>query len=76
MTKKPLRQPPPKYKAIIEWVETNKGYSIKTCWIASVKRALGYNGRIAHNRKGEEPLHPCPNAAIAADIEEAIYNVP
>jgi hypothetical protein len=72
MAKKTLRQPPPTYKAVIEWVKEHKGYTIyHTCWIAHVKEQMGYPMRKAHNRKGPGRVMPCPSAKVS-DIQEAL----
>lgn len=34
--------------------------SIKTCWIADVKRKMGLPVRIAYNRKYDTPKYLCP----------------
>ncbi|MDR2194110.1 MAG: hypothetical protein LBP19_06550 [Treponema sp.] len=71
MTKKNLRQPPPTYKAVIEWVKKNKGYTVKTCWIAHVKEQMGYPMREAPNRNGLKRVNPCPPSK-ADGIQEAL----
>jgi hypothetical protein len=71
MAKKNLRIPPPTYRAIQEWVKAHKSYTPRSCWIASVKREMGYDVKKSPNRIGAKPKNPCPEAKIA-DIEEAI----
>jgi hypothetical protein len=69
---KRLRLPPPTYKAIIDWVKKNKGYTIHhTCWIADVKEQMGYQMKKSPNRKGSDRVVPCPKANIN-DIREAL----
>lgn len=68
---KNLRQPPPTYQAIIEWVKANKGYTVETCWIADVKEQMGYEMKEAPNRQGNERVVPCPPEKIN-DIREAL----
>ena len=36
------------------------GRTVKTCWIADVKRKHRKTTRQAHNREGPEPKYPCP----------------
>lgn len=68
---KNLRQPPT-YKAVIAWVKKNKGYSVKTCWIADIKKQMGYDVKPAPNRKGEDRVEPCPRSKVNEDIQEAL----
>ena len=37
------------------------GKTVKTCWIADVKRKHGKTSRKAHNRSGNKPMYPCPD---------------
>jgi hypothetical protein len=67
-----LRNPPPTYNAVIKWVKEHKGYTVKTCWIADVKKQMGYNVKPAHNRKGIDRVEPCPRSLINEDICEAL----
>lgn len=50
------------YKQIQEWVKSEYDFVPKTCWIADVKHKCGLPMRKAPNRKGEDPVHPCPKA--------------
>ncbi len=53
------------YKEIQEDVRKRCGISIKTCWIADVKRRHGLTTRIAPNRiDPAKPKHPCPDRLI------------
>jgi hypothetical protein len=36
------------------------GKTIKSCWIADVKRQIGFDVRVAYNRKGTTIIHRCP----------------
>ena len=41
------------------------GKTIKTCWIADVKRELGQTTRKSHNRLNENSVkYPCSNAEV------------
>lgn len=37
------------------------GKTVKTCWIADVKRKHGKTKRQAYNRIGSKPKYPCPD---------------
>jgi len=40
------------------------GRTVKTCWIADVKRRHGKTGHVAPNRIGPEPKYPCPDSIL------------
>ncbi len=53
----------------MKYLEIQKKYreqfnvTVKTCWIADVKRELGLITRIAHNRINKDKVkYPCPEA--------------
>ena len=53
----------PTYSQIQEHVSQQLGVafgSVKTCWIAEVKRELGLTGRSAHNAGQGRGAPPCP----------------
>ena len=53
---------PGTYKDIQEYVKKNYGISIKTCWIADVKRAHGLTKRTSPNRIDSNSVaYPCPS---------------
>ncbi len=53
------------YKKIQEYIKTNYGFSVKTCWIAHVKEICGLELRKAPNRYDErERTNPCPQGKI------------
>jgi hypothetical protein len=63
------------YKQIIEYVKTRHNYSPKTCWIADVKKQMGFNIPCAPNRKDEKTRkYPCPKNKIE-DIKAAIIQL-
>jgi hypothetical protein len=72
MANEKLRQPPPAYKAVIAWVKENRGYTVKTCWIADIKEEMGYQMKKAPNRKGADRVEPCPRSKVDDDIREAL----
>jgi hypothetical protein len=62
----------PTYKQIAAYVKNKYGYTIKTCWIADVKRKLGYPVGHCYNRNNGAPIkNPCPDDKFNA-IKEAI----
>jgi len=73
-TPPPPKGPPPTYRAIAAAVRKADGFSVKTCWIADVLRQLGYPVKDAPNRKGREPVNPCPAARVAA-IRRAVRHL-
>lgn len=53
------------YKEIQKYYKNKYNGSIKTCWIADIKRQLGLPTRKAYNRKNEDfVLFPCPDGQI------------
>jgi len=51
------------YKEVIDYIQDKYGQSIKTCWIADVKRQLGLPVRMAYNRIDvKKPKYPCPQS--------------
>ena len=61
----------PTYKQIITFVKNKYGYSPSTCWIADVKRKLGFPMGRTYNRKSETAIkNPCPDKKFN-DIKEA-----
>ena len=50
----------PTYKEIAECVRRSTGRTVKTCWIAEVKRELGLTMRAAPNRGQGAGAPPCP----------------
>ena len=50
----------PTYKQIAECVRRRTGRTVKTCWIAEVKRELGLTARSAWNRGLGAGAPPCP----------------
>lgn len=51
----------PTYKQIAECVRRRTGRTVKTCWIAEVKRELGLTARPAWNRGLGAGAPPCPS---------------
>ncbi|HKW00747.1 MAG TPA: hypothetical protein VJN96_13045 [Vicinamibacterales bacterium] len=62
---------PPTYRAIAEEVRLSAGFVAQTCCIADVLRQMGYPVQDAPNRKGKEPVKPCPPDKVDA-IRRAI----
>jgi hypothetical protein len=61
------------YKDIQENYQKLYGSSVKSCWIADVKRELGLTTRFAYNRiNTESPMHPCPNGLVKTRLEKII----
>ena len=57
----------PTYKQIAECVRRRTGLTVKTCWIAEIKRELGLTTRVAWNRGqgvGSPPSPPRSKEAI------------
>ena len=53
------------YREIQEWVRSNYGYTVKTCWIAHVKEMCGLQPNIAPNRFDlTKRLNPCPSNKV------------
>ena len=52
----------PSYRQVQEAYSRRHGRTVKTCWIADVKRKHGKTVRQAHNRiDPAEPKYPCPD---------------
>ncbi|RXR17371.1 hypothetical protein EQG63_11190 [Flavobacterium amnicola] len=50
------------YKSIQELYKETFNRTIKTCWIADVKRELGQTTRKSYNRLDDNTVkYPCPN---------------
>ena len=52
------------YKDIQNKYRSQYGTTIKTCWIADVKRQMGFNVRDAANKQGEDIKNKCPTERI------------
>lgn len=53
------------YKEIKNKAKEDLGITIKTCWIADVKRELGLTSRLAYNRITEDKVkYPCPEGEV------------
>ena len=48
------------YKQIIEVYKQHYNQTIKSCWIADVKRQMGLEVRRAYNRAGDLIINKCP----------------
>lgn len=60
------------YNDIQEYVRTNYGRTVKSCWIAEIKRAYGLTKRQSPNRADPDAVkYPCP-AEHRPKIEEAL----
>ena len=60
------------YKQIQEYIKQEYGITVKTCWIADVKRQYGKTSRLATNRiDPEKAKYPCPQGKRSI-IEEAM----
>ncbi|MDI9357864.1 MAG: hypothetical protein QM528_02825 [Phycisphaerales bacterium] len=53
-----------KYKDIQATFKKKYGITIKTCWIADVKRQMGFKVREAHNRQGNKIINECKKEYI------------
>ena len=51
----------PTYNQIAECVRRRIGRTVRTCWIAEVKRELGLTTRTAWNRGQGTGAPPCPS---------------
>ena len=59
------------YKEIQEYIRNEKGYVVKTCWIAHTKSICGIHTRKAANRiDSNSRVYPCPEDKVE-DIKEA-----
>ena len=63
------------YKEVQRIYSCKFGRTIKTCWIADVKRQMGFQVRNAHNRKGTGILNKCPLNLISI-IKDIINRQP
>lgn len=52
------------YKQIQDCYKKHFQQTIKTCWIADVKRQLGLPVRNAHNRKTATIINKCPSHLV------------
>lgn len=60
------------YKQIQDLAKKELGRTLKSCWIADVKRKLGMTTRIAYNRISSSKVkYPCPEGRI----EEWLLNI-
>lgn len=50
------------------------GKTVKTCWIADVKRKHGETKRQAHNRIGSKPKYPCPTD-VCPNLEKILLEL-
>ena len=50
----------PTYQQITECVLGHTGRTVRTCWVAEVKRELGLTTRVAWNRGQGRGAPPCP----------------
>lgn len=58
------------YKEIQKYYKEKYNTSIKTCWIADVKRELGLPTRKAYNRLNDDFVkYPCPKGDIKKRIK-------
>jgi hypothetical protein len=61
------------YKTIQELYKNQFNKTIKTCWIADVKRELGLTTRISKNRINVDSVkYPCPNEEIKIWLREIL----
>lgn len=61
------------YKTIQELYKNQFNKTIKTCWIADVKRELGLTTRISKNRISKDYVkYPCPNEEIKIWLREIL----
>jgi addiction module HigA family antidote len=53
------------YKRIQAMYKEKYGTTVKTCWIADIKRKNGHPVRLAHNRINKnKPKYPCPDDIV------------
>ena len=50
------------------------GKTVKTCWIADVKRKHGKTTHQAHNRSSSKPKYPCP-ADVYPNLEKILLEL-
>jgi hypothetical protein len=61
------------YKTIQKLYKNQFNKTIKTCWIADVKRELGLTTRISKNRINKDSVkYPCPNEEIKIWLREIL----
>lgn len=61
------------YKKIQKYYKHQYKTTIKTCWIADVRRELGLPTRLAYNRKNQNfVIYPCPKGKIKKRIKSII----
>ena len=61
------------YKQIQDYYKKQYDKTIKTCWIADVRRELGLPTRRAYNRKNESfVIYPCPQGEVKKRIKYII----
>lgn len=59
------------YKELQTFVKEKHGFTVKTCWIADMKKICGLSDRVASNRISlDSKKTPCPQAKKEA-IREA-----
>jgi len=64
------------YREIQKYYRNKYNTTIKSCWIADVKRELGLPTRRAHNRKNEGfVIYPCPKGEVKKRIKSIIKNL-
>jgi hypothetical protein len=63
LTHLPMRDCP-SYATIQAFVLKHDGFVAQTCWIADVKKALGYPVRTASNRQGADSRHVSCNGTV------------
>ena len=58
------------YKEIQAFVREKYGFTVKTCWIADMKKICGLSDRVAPNRISlTEKTNPCPHEKRAAIMD-------
>lgn len=63
------------YKTIQELYRKEFNKTIKTCWIADVKRELGLTTRISSNRINRHSVKcPCPSREVRNRIKKIIID--
>lgn len=67
------------YKKVQSIYKTKHGKTVKSCWIASIKRELNLTTRKAYNRLHNDKVkYPCPEGEIKQKLTEiikTIYNI-
>ena len=62
------------YKQIQDYVKEEKGFTVKSCWIADVKEQCGLNPKVSPRRISRTcRQNPCPPEKAEA-IKEAFRN--